>query len=79
MIEFNHKPGSEPPDTPRSVLVFFVFDPHYRPEWGWTLASYKDGVWREDWDDDPLDYKPLFWADVPQPEMPPTYELMGAQ
>jgi len=68
-----------PPDSPRCVLIYFVFDPHYKPEWGFDLASYEAGIWKLWWNNEPIDFKPLFWAYVPRPETEPTYEMMIQQ
>lgn len=71
--------ADEPPDTPRSVLIYYVFDPHYKPEWGFDLASYENGIWKRRWDGEPIDFKPLYWADVPRPEIAPACEMMAQQ
>ena len=59
--------ASTPPSSPGSVLVYYVYDPHYIPEWGYDLACYKDGKWYCWYDGEELDADILFWAIVETP------------
>ena len=63
--------GTTPPISSGWVLVYYVYDPHHKPEWGFDLASYHAGKWYLVWDGSELDYDVLFWAIVDKPHTDP--------
>jgi len=61
--------ANTPPIGEGCVLVYYVYDPHYKPVWGYDLAFHKDDKWYCWWDHEELSYKPIFWAIVDTPYM----------